>query len=123
MGSKEGSKVFFFFNIPRPPGSTLLPHTTLFRSSLRYIGGYGRMSWVSRDAWLEATPDPLAADADGIVSHMNGDHADAMVAYCKSFSRATDITVATMTGVDRYGFEMSAVTDKGPRPEIGRAHV
>ena len=47
---------------------------------------------------------------------MNEDHADAMVLYCKAFSKATEITAATMTGVDRYGFEMSAVTPEGPRP-------
>ena len=28
----------------------------------------------------------------------------------------TEITSASMTGVDRYGFEMSAITSKGPRP-------
>ena len=47
---------------------------------------------------------------------MNADHADAMVLYCTAFSRATEITSASMTGVDRYGFEMSAMTPKGPRP-------
>ena len=47
---------------------------------------------------------------------MNADHADALVLYCKAFSKATDITSATMTGVDRYGFEMSAKTPEGPRP-------
>ena len=39
-----------------------------------------------------------------------------MVHYCKPFSKATEITSATMTGIDRYGFEMSAKTNEGPRP-------
>ena len=47
---------------------------------------------------------------------MNADHADALVLYCKAFSKATEITSASMTVVDRYGFEMSAKTSKGPRP-------
>ena len=84
--------------------------------SIRYIGGYGRMSWVEAAEWHGATPDPLAGAADGIIAHMNDDHADAMALYCKAFSRATDISAASMTGVDRYGFEMSAVTADGPRP-------
>ena len=84
--------------------------------SIRYIGGYGRMSWVDAADWHAAEPDPLAASAAGIIAHMNDDHADAMVLYCKAFSKATDITAASMTGVDRYGFEMSAVTAEGPRP-------
>ena len=36
--------------------------------------------------------------------------------YCKAFSHGTEITSATMTGVDRYGFELSAITSNGPRP-------
>ena len=47
---------------------------------------------------------------------MNTDHADAMVLYCKAFSQATEIASARMTGIDRYGFEMSAKTAEGPRP-------
>ena len=56
------------------------------------------------------------ASAAGVIAHMNADHAEAMVLYCKAFSKATEITSASMTGVDRYGFEMSAMTPKGPRP-------
>ena len=84
--------------------------------SLRYIGGYGRMSWVDAVDWHAAEPDPLAAAATDIIAHMNDDHTEAMVLYCKAFSKATDATAAHMTGVDRYGFEMSAVTGQGPRP-------
>jgi len=39
-----------------------------------------------------------------------------MVSYCRAFTRAQDTTSATMTGVDRYGFELSADTANGPRP-------
>ncbi len=84
--------------------------------SIRYIGGYGRMSWVDAADWHAAEPDPLAALAVDVIAHMNNDHSDAMTLYCKAFSKATDITAASMTDVDRYGFEMSAVTAEGPRP-------
>ena len=84
--------------------------------SVRYIGGFGRMSWVSKDDWLAAKPDPLTRFQNQIVDHMNEDHADTMVLYCKSFSRAVDATAAVMTSIDRYGFEMSATTAAGPRP-------
>lgn len=85
-------------------------------AAVRYIGGYGRMSWVGVEDWLAAQPDPMAPFADGIVAHMNDDHADALPLYCRAFSRATAVTTVTMTGIDRYGFEMSAVTPDGPRP-------
>ena len=89
---------------------------TLQVDAVRYIGGYGRMSWVTQADWHAADADPLAAHAAGAIAHMNADHADAMVLYCKAFSKAIDTTAATMTGVDRYGFEMSAKTANGPRP-------
>ena len=47
---------------------------------------------------------------------MNDDHRDAMKLYCQAFSRAGAVQDATMTGVDRYGFEMRAETAEGPRP-------
>ena len=29
-------------------------------TSMRYVGGFGRMSWVTADAYAAAEPDPLA---------------------------------------------------------------
>jgi len=84
--------------------------------AVRWIGGYGRMSWVALEPWRVAEPDPVAPFAKGILEHMNADHAEAMVLLCKKLSRATDTTAARMVGVDRYGFEMSATTAQGPRP-------
>lgn len=84
--------------------------------SLRYIGGYGRMSWVEADAFRAAEPDPLAAAASGILSHMNQDHASALVSYARAFTSATDATEAIMTAVDRYGFEMTVHTPRGIGP-------
>lgn len=84
--------------------------------SVRYIGGYGRMSWIDRAEWHAARPDPLGPSAAAAIAHMNADHAEAMVLYCRAFSRATDVTAASMTAIDRYGFEMSATTGEGPRP-------
>jgi len=84
--------------------------------SIRYIGGYGRMSWVEAVDWHAAEADPLASSAAGVIEHMNQDHSEALLLYCKAFSQATNITTASMTGVDRYGFEMSAVTPDGRRP-------
>ena len=44
--------------------------------SIRYVGGYWRMSWVDAAAYAEAQPDPLAAAAAGIIEHMNADHGE-----------------------------------------------
>jgi hypothetical protein len=84
--------------------------------SIRYIGGYGRMSWVDEASFRAAAPDPIAPHAVGILEHMNDDHAEALLAYAHAFTRATDASAAVMTGIDRYGFEMSVTTANGPRP-------
>ena len=83
---------------------------------IRYIGGYGRMSWVEVSDWTVAEPDPISVHAPGIVKHMNEDHSDTLVLYCKAFSKAVSVEEATMVGIERYGFEMSAITKEGPRP-------
>ena len=85
--------------------------------SVRYIGGYGRMSWVEQGRVAgRRAGSPRLHRPPASIAHMNADHADAMVLYCKAFSKATEITSASMTGIDRYGFEMSAKTAEGPRP-------
>jgi putative heme iron utilization protein len=81
--------------------------------SIRYVGGYGRMSWVDAGAYAEAEPDPLAAAAAGIIEHMNEDHADAQVLFCRHLADRPDTTEAVMSSVDRYGFEMIAVSPAG----------
>ncbi len=85
--------------------------------SIRYVGGYGRMSWVDARAYAEAEADPLAPAAAGIIEHMNADHAEAQVLYCRFLAGYPDTTAATMSAVDRYGFDMIA---SGPG---GRAAV
>jgi len=74
--------------------------------SIRYVGGYGRMSWVEPEQYAVAEPDPLVDAAAGIIEHMNDDHADAQVLFCRHFAGRRDTTSASMSAVDRYGFEM-----------------
>jgi heme iron utilization protein len=82
---------------------------------LRYVGGFGRMSWVTAEEYAAAEPDPLAPSAGGILSHMNKDHEGAVLAYARAFAQMPDATAATMTAVDRYGFDLSVTTPEGPR--------
>lgn len=81
--------------------------------SIRYVGGYGRMSWVDAQTYAVADPDPLMDSASGIIEHMNADHADAQVLYCRHLAGHPDTTSASMSAVDTYGFEMIAITPAG----------
>jgi putative heme iron utilization protein len=77
--------------------------------SLRYVGGYGRMSWVEAADYAVAVADPLAGlPAAGIIEHMNADHADSLVRFAQVFGGRPDTTEAEMTAVDRYGFDVVA---------------
>ena len=90
---------------------------------IRYVGGYGRMSWVDAADYKVAEPDPLADAAAGIIAHMNDDHADAQVLFCRHFAGLEGTTEASMSAVDRYGFDLVAVSAEHRTPvRIAFAH-
>ena len=66
-------------------------------------------------------PIPLWSDAAGIIGHMNADHAAALVTLCHHDAGRPDVVSASMTAVDRYGFEVIADVGGGhPRGTAGR---
>jgi putative heme iron utilization protein len=83
---------------------------------VRYVGGYGRMSWVDAPAYHAAEADPLADAAAGIIEHMNADHAEAQVLFCRHYAGLESTTAASMSAVDRYGFDMVAVSAEHRTP-------
>ncbi len=83
---------------------------------VRYVGGYGRMSWVEAAEYRRAAPDPLVDAATGIIEHMNADHANGQVLFCRHLGGLADTESATMSAVDRYGFDMIAVSDAHRTP-------
>ncbi len=74
---------------------------------LYYVAGFGAMGWVEAAAYRTAAPDPLAEHAAGILEHMNADHGEALVLYCRAFANLA-AEAATMTAVDRMGFRLRA---------------
>jgi putative heme iron utilization protein len=72
-----------------------------------WVGGFGEMGWVSAADYRAAAPDPLADAAPRIIEHMNEDHADALVLYCRVFA-GVPADEAIMTAVDRLGFRVRA---------------
>ncbi len=80
---------------------------------LRYIGGFGRMSWVTLTDYRRAQPDPLAGVAAGAIEHMNDDHADALVDYARALGGVDDAHHARMASLDRYGFDLQVQSTDG----------
>jgi hypothetical protein len=60
--------------------------------------------------------EPLSQDVfDGMIAHMNDDHADAVLGYAQAFGGHADARSARMTGMDARGFDMAVDTPLGSR--------
>ena len=70
-----------------------------------FVGGFAAMGWVDAADYRAAGPDPLADVAEGIMDHMNRDHADALLDYARFFA-GKEADEARMVGVDRLGFKV-----------------
>jgi heme iron utilization protein len=79
-----------------------------------YVGGFGVMGWVLASDYDRSQPDPLADSVAGIIQHMNADHKDGLVLLARTFAHI-DSTEATMTAVDRLGFNVRLKTVEGMR--------
>jgi heme iron utilization protein len=77
-------------------------------------GGFGVMGWVSASEYVRSQPDPLADSMAEIIQHMNADHTDALVLLARKFAHI-ESQEATMTAVDRLGFQVRVKTQDGIR--------
>jgi putative heme iron utilization protein len=82
----------------------------LHTEKVRYIAGFGRMSWISGEEWAGAEPDPLWESATGMIAHMNDDHRHNMVDYARAFGGFPECEDAFMLAIDRFGFDVRATT-------------
>lgn len=79
--------------------------------AIRYVRGFGEMSWIEPAAYASASPDPLAPSEARIVRHMNDDHTDAMRAMVAAFLQVADpVAAVSMLSCDRYGVELRLST-------------
>jgi putative heme iron utilization protein len=70
-----------------------------------YVGGFGVIHWLDKGSM--ATDNWLAEAESRIVNHMNADHADALMGYCR-YQAGIAPTSVTMIGIDQYGFDLLA---------------
>jgi putative heme iron utilization protein len=70
-----------------------------------FIGGFGVMGWISAEDYGAARPDALAEVAEGIILHMNADHAEALRLIARHYL-GEEPDEAKMTAVDRLGFNL-----------------
>ncbi len=77
---------------------------TLERAHL--VGGFGKIRWIAPGELLAVPPlQELAEGEEGIVAHMNQDHADAVQLYAGKLLNLPG-TNWTMTGIDAEGIDL-----------------
>jgi putative heme iron utilization protein len=70
------------------------------------VGGFGKIRWIDAAELLAAAPLPeLAESEEGIVGHMNEDHADAVQLYATKLLGLPG-TGWMMTGIDAEGIDL-----------------
>jgi heme iron utilization protein len=75
--------------------------------AIRYVRGFGEMSWVDPADYAVAEADPVTPAEADIVAHVNDDHAEALATIVAAFLPVDgEVTNVTMTTCDRYGFEV-----------------
>jgi len=78
----------------------------------RYIAGFGKMGWLSGSDLMTDMPadSQLASQEAHILNHMNTDHADSLIAYCRHV-HGVEATQATMLGIDCDGFDVATIVN------------
>ena len=86
---------------------------------VRWVGGYGRMDSTGAGAYHAAEPDPVAPGAAYAISHLNADHADALLDMARALGGHPDATEATCVRIDRYGLDLTGQERRAASPRRG----
>jgi Putative heme iron utilization protein len=71
-----------------------------------YVAGFGKIFWIAPEELLQANPFTQEEERS-IVEHMNADHVDAMIYYCRTADIALgESVVPAMAGIDAEGFHL-----------------
>jgi putative heme iron utilization protein len=65
--------------------------------------------------YATAEPDPVEPQALDAVTHLNEDHADALLIMAKAFGAHPEASEASCVRADRYGLDLELETPEGTR--------
>jgi putative heme iron utilization protein len=82
---------------------------------VRWVGGYGRMDSADAEAYARAEADPVGGGS-GAITHLNEDHADALLVMAQALGGYPDAASARCTAIDRYGMDLVVDTPRGIAP-------
>ncbi len=75
---------------------------------VRFIGGFGDIHWIRGEDYClsrESFDAELVAAESGAVVHMNADHKDALIRYCRALG--VDESEPRLVGIDPEGFDIA----------------
>jgi len=72
---------------------------------VRFIGGFGKIHWIRPERYAPTAAPELAAAEDGILAHMNADHAHNLREFCRHV-HGVEVLDAAMVGIDCDGFDV-----------------
>jgi putative heme iron utilization protein len=73
---------------------------------IRFIEGFGSLHWITGERYLATSGEVPDAEAS-ILEHMNEDHAEALLAYCRHVHELEPQRIE-MIGIDCDGFDVRA---------------
>ena len=84
---------------------------------VRYIGGFGSMSWVTGEDYANSLVDPVTYSdrAKRAVEHMNEDHANDVLSMVRAFAGLPMAESATLLSIDCYGMDVLCELPDGKR--------
>ena len=71
----------------------------------RYIGGFGKIHWISPENILLTNAFSIDQER-GMIDHMNNDHVEAMKKYCSTAGIEIGSEDPEMAGIDEEGFHL-----------------
>jgi putative heme iron utilization protein len=87
-------------------------------ASIRWVGGFGAMTWLGPDDYRSGTIDPVLAARGPVLEHMNTDHGDACLTIASHAAGGRGLATSSMVDVDRFGTDFWATTPAGERLSI-----
>lgn len=106
--SDKGSRDRYLRSFPSAESYFETHDFSFYRIGLRrarFIGGFGEIYWIEPDNML--LKNPFRETERGIIEHMNKDHQQALLHYCKVIGVA-GVEAVAMTGIDSEGFDLLA---------------
>jgi heme oxygenase (biliverdin-IX-beta and delta-forming) len=74
--------------------------------ALLFVQGFGRIDWIDAEDFAPPPSEVVGAET-GILKHMNADHVDTLLLYCRALA-GVDAHDARATGVDCDGIDVRA---------------